>query len=50
MLINSLKYLTVKKRDKILEIVEFISIIAHNSQCITLLSVSMIKGTCKIKE
>ena len=49
MLINSVKYPTVKKKkDKILKIVEFIWIITHISQCITLLSVSMIKGKCKI--
>ena len=45
----SLKFLTVKK-DKILTIVEFIWIITHNSQCITLLNVSMIKGKCKINK
>ena len=49
MLTISLKFLTVKK-DKILTIVEFIWIITHNSQRITLLNVSMIKGKCKINK
>ena len=39
-----------KKKYKILKIVEFIWIITHDSQHITLLSVSMIKGKCKIKQ
>ena len=49
MLINSLKCPTVKK-EKILKIVEFIQIINRNSECITVLSVSMIKGKWKIKQ
>ena len=51
MLINSLKCLIVKKKeDKILKIVEFMWIITHNSQLVSLLCVSMIKGKCKIKQ
>ena len=57
MLINSLKCATVKKKKKkkkkkneILKIVEFFWIITHNSQRITILSVSMVKGKCKIKQ
>ena len=45
MLKNSLKCPTVKNK-----IVELIWIITHNSQRITLLSVSMIKAKCKIKQ
>ena len=51
MLINSLKCLIVKKKkDKILKIVEFMCIITHNSQLVSLLCVSMIEGKCKIKQ
>ena len=53
MLINCLKCLTVKKKKKIdstLKIVKFIWIITHNSQCKTLLNVTIIKGKCKIKQ
>ena len=50
MLINSLKCPTVKKKEKILKIVEFIWIITHNSQHRMLLNVTMIKGKCKIKQ
>ena len=39
-----------KNIDKIFKIVPFIWIITHNSQRITLLNVSMIKGKCKIKQ
>ena len=39
-----------KKEDKILKIVEFMWIITHNSQLVSLLCVSMIKGKCKIKQ
>ena len=53
-LINSLKYLTVKKNIyiyiyiyKTLKIVEFIWILTHDSQHITLLGVSMIKGNVR---
>ena len=48
MLINSLKCLTVKKKKE--KKIEIIWIITHNSQHITLLSVSMIKVKCKIKQ
>ena len=39
-----------KKKDKILTIVQIIWIITHNSQRITLLNASMIKGKYKAKE
>ena len=48
MLINSLKCPRIKK--KILKIVEYIWIITHNSQHITLLNISMMEGKCKIKQ
>ena len=55
MLINSLKCSTVKKKKKkrkkkILKIVDIIWVIIDKSQCVTLLSVSIVKDKCKIKQ
>ena len=55
MWINSLKCPTIKKQTKkkihkILTIVEIIWIITHNSQCIGLIHVSMIKRKYTIKQ